>query len=210
MMAFKIDKIKFPSLKQYLIQIHLDVKMIATKIEWDFGQPYTDFEILVILLEDRRYLMHRGVDWRSIARVVVKSLYSRQNGGASTIEMQLIRTATNRYEIKISRKLHEMILAFVINFHFSKSQMLRAYIEIAYFGTRIYGAPKASAVLFGKAVHQLNLQEAASLASMLVYPAPRVRTERWETKIHHRAAYGLRLYDRFKDSFDNLPMTQKV
>jgi penicillin-binding protein 1A len=49
-------------------------------------------EVLVVLLEDWRYFEHRGIDWRSVLREGLKAISFQKHGGASTIDMQFVRT----------------------------------------------------------------------------------------------------------------------
>lgn len=189
-----------PSLKRYLARTikTLEVLRGASQPQWDFS--LTPFEELVIVLEDRRFLLHRGLDWKSIVREALKAMTLRQHGGASTIEMQYIRTVTGRYERTLARKLQEMVLSILLGYHLDKITILRSYLALAYFGTGLRGQEEASWSVFGKSSDQLSIEEAAMLASMLVYPLPRSPSAAWRTKIDRRAAYGQRLRIRLQES----------
>jgi hypothetical protein len=44
------------SLRRTLIQLHLDLFKFHSKFKYNFADPLTDLEILVLILEDRRFL----------------------------------------------------------------------------------------------------------------------------------------------------------
>ena len=160
-------------------------------------------EKMVTLLEDRRFLDHHGVDWRSNVREVAKAVRRERHGGASTIDMQLFRTASDRYERTLRRKIREFVGVYVLQRKFTKLEILRIYLNIAYFGTELVGALAAAKALFPDAVDdyawniddvELTPDQAAQVAALLVYPKPRVTNANWQTKVRRRANYGLALY----------------
>jgi len=182
------------SLREWLIQTRLTIYEIEDRVSYMYGElPLNDFERLVILLEDRRFLRHRGIDWRSVARVLVLVLLRPKTGGASTIEMQLVRTITRDRRVSLARKLDEMIVGRLLNFHFNKLALLRGYLRIAYFGYGIRGCEEASMRLYGKPTSILSVDEAAVVAATLVYPIPKAPSEAWRAKVRRRADYGIRL-----------------
>jgi membrane peptidoglycan carboxypeptidase len=186
---------RIPSLKRYLATLGELLGDIRARSVYLYDVEHlTLFEEMVVVLEDGRFFRHRGVDLRSVLRELLKAMSFRRFGGASTIEMQCVRTLTGQYDRNISRKVSEMILSSLIGYHLSKRQILRTYLAHAYFGTRLNGARKASLAIFGKESADLNIEEAARLASMLVYPRPRVATDRWREKVERRADYGKRLW----------------
>jgi membrane peptidoglycan carboxypeptidase len=163
------------------------------------------FEKLVLVLEDRRFFEHNGVDWLAVGRELVKLLTFRRVGGASTIDMQFVRTATGFQEKTLRRKLYEILLARIIQFRYSKIVILRSYLASAFFGSRIYGSEKAAKKIFAKNVSMLDDQESAELAAMLVYPRPLRPGDKWMAKIKRRAAYGLRWKSRLEQRFEKIP-----
>lgn len=163
------------------------------------------FEQLVIVLEDRRFLQHSGVDYRSILRALWKFMIGNPKGGASTIEMQLVRTITQKFERSPRRKFVEILASRIVSAHLSKRQILRQYLREAYFGTGIvgseaafesfYAAPFAfSDVLPFTSVSDKEI--AALIAAHLVYPRPRRPNPQWLKKIRRLANYGLELLIR--------------
>lgn len=199
--------LRIPSLRQVLIYIHKDLFMIERKTLLYEGYFYklSDFEILVLVLEDRRFLQHRGVDLVACIREIVKALLLRKHGGASTIDMQFVRTATGYREKTLRRKLYEIFLAMLIQYRYPKRTILRSYLKCAFFGSHLIGIERASKEVFGIYPHQLKIEQAAFLAAMLVYPRPLQPTEKWLAKVTKRAEYGYRRMLRLKQSFQQVP-----
>jgi membrane peptidoglycan carboxypeptidase len=68
----------------------------------------------LLTVEDRRFYQHGGVDLRATCRAILHGLAGGRWTGASTIEQQLVRTLTGRYQRTLRRKLGEMLLACLV------------------------------------------------------------------------------------------------
>jgi membrane peptidoglycan carboxypeptidase len=144
--------------------------------------------------EDRRFYTHGGVDTRSMVRAGIGSLRSNDlgaTGGGSTLTMQLVRNiliarslsiddATERAaaykkatDDSIGRKIAEMKFALGLEKHYTKDEILTAYLNIAYFGDQTYGVEAASQHYYGKSAATLSPVEAASLIAIVQYPESR-------------------------------------
>ncbi len=205
--APKLRLKQLPSIKRPLVRIHQDLFTIDEKIkrfadEWG---PLTDLEKLVIVLEDRRFFSHRGFDWIAAIRETAKAITFQRAGGASTIDMQFVRTATGFRDLTAKRKIYEILLAWLIQFRYQKLVILRSYLACAFFGSHLYGCEKASRSLYGKHPTMLNEQEAAELAAMLVYPRPLRPSDEWTAQVKRRATYGLSWVGRLEKSFKQVP-----
>jgi len=120
----------------------------------------------LIASEDRRFYEHGGVDLPSLVRVLFIS-----EGGASTITSQVIKNVYFPQEGRhIFQKGREFILAFVHELGHSKEDILRQYLETAYFGSNIYGIEAAAKEYFNKSPEALSLAEAALLIGVLPNP----------------------------------------
>lgn len=124
--------------------------------------------------EDARFYQHRGIDPIGIVRAIVRNLVAGSAAqGASTLTQQLAR---NSYPERIGPKksLHRKLLeAFVstrIEQHYSKDEILEAYVNRIYFGTGLYGIETASLAYFGKHASDLSLSEAAMIAGIIRAP----------------------------------------
>jgi penicillin-binding protein 1A len=138
--------------------------------------PYGDipapFIAAVIATEDTDFYSHGGVSMRGLARAgwnMVKSLGTNRQGG-STITMQLVRAVTNKRQIRLGRKLKEMILARKLEKAFTKQQILTNYTNEVWFGRQFYGLQAAARYYFDKNAINLNIEECATLAGMIQSP----------------------------------------
>lgn len=154
----------------------------------------TALELMTIVLEDRRFFRHCGVDVLSVVREMYRALTFQRHGGASTIEMQFVRTATGFRQHTIWRKLCETLLAIVVSRRYHKIVILRAYMACAFFGSGLVGADAAARKVFGREASRLTLEEAAVIAAMLARPRPLGGSASWDARARRRAAYGLRVY----------------
>lgn len=196
-----------PFPRRFLVRIHLDLFQIAR-----FARPYQLYpdelrvvEKMILVSEDRRFFRHNGLDYIAVARELIKIISLRKHGGASTIDMQFVRVATGYYERAMARKLYEMLLAILIQFKYSKIEILRNYLDSAFFGSHICGIQQASKVMFNKHPDFLSTEESSIIAAMLIYPRPTTPTSAWFEKILKRSNYIISLYPRFKERFEKLP-----
>lgn len=110
--------------------------------------------------------------------MVRQVLTKRRVGGISTIEQQLVRTILGRRQRTLSRKIGEILLAYILLYRINnKNYILRLYMFIAYLGYRIKGCDVASRKLFAKRSHQLAAEEALFISCLLVYPFPKTAVE---------------------------------
>lgn len=174
-----------------MLGIH-DVLFQISEMRWLISpdEKLSLLEEAVLILEDHRFLRHQGFDLISIFREIVRAVTFRKFGGASTIDIQLFRTVSNRYEKTLRRKAREIVGSYALQRKFSKIEILRSYLSCAYLGTGIVGVESASSIMFDKSTEGLNLDEALIIASMLVYPKPRVINSNWEAKVRRRSYYG--------------------
>ena len=152
----------------------------------------------VLCLEDRRFFRHPGFDVLSIFRAFLVNLSGEHGGGASTIEQQFVRTVTNRRERTLRRKGREILLAAIVSDKYGKLNVLKAYLNIAYFGHGISGYKDAAKLVLNKEASLISRYEGAILASLLLYPQPKKASTFWLTKVRRRARYALSVEDRLR------------
>lgn len=133
----------------------------------------TRIQAAILMLEDRGFFAHRGFELRAPFRVLKRIIHGRRVGAISTVDQQLVRIITGRYERTFRRKLREALLAFLLNAHRSKAQIFYAYLHDSYFGYRLEGCELTSRFLFSKPASDLNDQEACLVAALLARPLPR-------------------------------------
>lgn len=127
-----------------------------------------------IAVEDQRFYQHDGVDLVGVAGALKDALRGRVRG-ASTITQLLVGNmhpdVIDRSDRTIGRKLREQQAAREMERHYSKDQILEAFLNQIHFGRRYYGIESAARHYFGKPAARLTLAEAASLAAMPKGPA---------------------------------------
>ena len=121
-----------------------------------------------ICLEDKRFYEHSGVDWIRTVGVIV--IPDRWGQGGSTITQQLIKNLTNDNEATFNRKFNEIIRALNLEKHYSKTEILEAYLNTVSLGAGCYGVKTAAETYFGKDVKDLTLLECATLAGITQSP----------------------------------------
>ena len=125
-----------------------------------------------IALEDKRFREHHGVDWyRTVG--VTKDFFLGSGGrvqGGSTITQQLIKNLTNDDEVRIQRKIQEILRAMYLESRTSKEEILETYMNIVNLSSGCYGVQAAAYTFFGKDVSDLNLIECAAIASIVQSP----------------------------------------
>ncbi|MGH7420079.1 MAG: PBP1A family penicillin-binding protein [Candidatus Rokuibacteriota bacterium] len=129
----------------------------------------------VLAIEDARFYEHGGVDPRGILRALWTNIRKgRVAEGGSTITQQLIKSRLLNPERTLARKINEAMLSTVLEWRYTKEEILEAYLNEIYLGqsggSAVRGVGAAARAYFGKEVHQLTLPEAALLAGMIRAP----------------------------------------
>ena len=119
----------------------------------------------LLVIEDKRYYQHVGVDLRSIVRALVNNLSGKPRQGASTIAMQVARLQRPGKRT-LWRKVCEIGTAVWLNRKYGHENVLRHYLKIAPQGNRIHGVAYAARRYFQKPLADLSWAEAAVLASL--------------------------------------------
>lgn len=148
--------------------------------------------VALIVGEDRRFYKHYGFDPIGIARAIWWLVTRGVWTGGSTIEQQLVRTLTGRYERTFRRKLREILLASLVQEILPKSDVARLYLSVAFFGWQMNGIQQACGRL-GINIESMDRQQAASLVARLKYPEPKEASERRRRQITMREKHISRL-----------------
>ncbi len=156
--------------------------------------PRTEFNNLLthllILAEDHRYESHFGFDPIAIVRAAYRIIVSNKLEGASTIEQQLVRTITGKYEITLLRKSEEIAIAVLISMNNSKIDIAYSYLSTAYYGCNIVGYKSASkAFLSDKISNDNDLIHGASIVALLKRPKPSKPNNLWIKRHETRVLY---------------------
>lgn len=117
-----------------------------------------------LLYEDAHFFQHPGVNPVSLLRAAWTTYIARRRTvGASTITMQLARLRFHIDSSHLGGKLVQILRALQLERHYSKHQILEAYLNLAPYGGNVEGIGTASRVYFGKPAEQLSKLEALSL-----------------------------------------------
>ncbi len=123
-----------------------------------------------IAVEDKRFYQHDGVDLVGVAGALKDAVTKGNLRGASTITQLLVGNmhpdVIDRRDRSPARKLREQQAAREMERHYSKEQILEAFLNQIPFGRGAYGIELAARQYFGKGAAELTLSEAASLAAM--------------------------------------------
>ena len=135
-----------------------------------------EFILSLLATEDRRFLHHHGVNFVSIARAMVVNFKAgRVVQGGSTITQQLIKNFYLTSDRTIKRKLKEMVMAILLEFHYEKHEILETYLNEVYLGQAgnraIHGFQLASKFYFGRPLQELNAHESALLVGLIKGPS---------------------------------------
>ena len=136
-----------------------------------------------VATEDIRFYEHSGIDFRSLARVLVKTLLMGDSGqgGGSTITQQLAKTLYPREDVSSSIpgvsqmkmvwiKLKEWITAVKLERNYTKDEIMDMYMNAIFFGSNAYGIKAASQTFFSKNPSDLTVEESAMLVGMVNKP----------------------------------------
>ena len=124
-----------------------------------------------IAIEDKRFISHKGVDFRGTVRAILSTLTGRGVQGGSTITQQLIKNVTGDNESTVKRKVVEIYRALELEKRYDKDQILEAYLNRICLGQSCYGVEAAARTYFGKSVSELSLAQCASLIGITNNPS---------------------------------------
>ncbi len=140
----------------------------------------------LVAVEDRDFYSHIGISFKGIARAMWVNI--RAGGfvqGGSTLTQQLIKNFYLTSERTLARKLLEIPMSVLLELHYSKDEILEAYLNEVYLGQdgarAIHGFAQGSLFYFGRPVSELDLHQIALLAGLVKGPSyydPRRHPER--------------------------------
>ncbi|WP_221792938.1 penicillin-binding protein 1B [Oceanobacter mangrovi] len=126
----------------------------------------------LVATEDKDFFQHFGISLRGIARAMIANV--KAGGvvqGGSTLTQQLVKNFFLSQERTLTRKAQEALMAILLELHYSKQQILQAYLNEVYLGQAgrraIHGVGLAARFYFGKSVEELNLAEVATIVGLV-------------------------------------------
>lgn len=178
------------------LALKLKKQYIALLLEFD-NQPSQTLQSLLISGEDHRFFSHGGIDVIAVCRALWRTFVMGKREGASTIEMQIVRVLTGRFENTIQRKIKEMALATLLARVVPKSALPSIYLRIGYYGWRMDSLRAACQRLCVDS-SSIATEDVASLVARIKYPQPRNITDAWTRKIERRTRHLLALYHKHR------------
>jgi len=130
----------------------------------------------LLLIEDRNFYFHSGISPFGILRALYNNLRAgRTVQGGSTLTQQLVKNMFLTRQKTLWRKVNEAIMALILEYRYSKDQLLEAYINEVYLGQNyangIYGFGLAAEFYFGRTLEQLNNEQMAMLVGQVKGPS---------------------------------------
>lgn len=125
----------------------------------------------IISSEDKNFYSNPGFSLQAIIRAFFADISARKIiQGGSTISQELIKNTLLNSNRSFLRKYQEIVLAYELNRHFSKQEILEMYLNTIYFGEGSFGIENAAETYFNVPAKKLNLAQSALLIGLL--PAP--------------------------------------
>lgn len=143
---------------------------VENRVWVDFKDIPLAMREAVVAIEDKRFYKHNGVD---LVRTLgaVKSLFSKNSNGGSTLTQQLIKNLTEDNEVSLLRKVREMFRARNFEKDHSKDEIIEAYLNIVYFGAGCRGVQSAAKIYFDKDVKDCSIAESAAIVGITQNPS---------------------------------------
>ena len=148
-----------------------------------FGELSPNLVNAAVATEDVRFYGHSGIDFRSLARVIFKTILggNSSQGGGSTLTQQLAKTLYPREDVSsripgmskvkmVWIKLKEWVTAVKLERSYTKDEIMTMYMNQVFFGSNAYGIKAAAQTFFGKSPIDLTVEEAATLVGMVNKP----------------------------------------
>ncbi len=149
-----------------------------------------------VVMEDRDFYNHSGIDYKAIVRAALANQKSSEIvQGASTITQQLARNIFLTQEVTWERKIEEMFIAWDLEKKYSKEEILEFYLNNIYFGNGYYGVEAAARGYFSKSVSELTLSEQAFIAAIPNNPSKYNPLTNFENTLKRRDLILEQMYD---------------
>ncbi|MCP4337505.1 MAG: penicillin-binding protein 1B [Desulfobulbaceae bacterium] len=140
----------------------------------------------LLLIEDNNFYSHLGIRPTAIIRAALANLKAGKTvQGGSTLTQQLVKNIFLSSERTLLRKVNEAIMSLLLEYHYSKNEILEAYLNEVYLGQdgkrSIHGFAMASRFYFGRDLAELEPEQLALLVGIVKgasYYNPRHQPER--------------------------------
>jgi len=146
---------------------------------------------------DEGFYEHSGMDFGTILGAVWTSItHGDVAQSSSSITQELVRAAFLADQETADHKLHDAALAYRLETQWSKDKILTEYLNLAYFGQGAYGIEAAALTYFGVHAADLELQQAAFVASLPLSPDAYFPRRSLSTALSQRDAVLNKMYQQ--------------
>ena len=146
----------------------------------------------VISVEDKNFYEHNGFDYLRIFKAFIKNIKSKMIvEGGSTISQQYIKNAFLDFNKTWSRKIKEALMTLNLEVHYSKDEILEAYLNTINYGLGNFGITNAASFYFNKKVSDLTLEESLILAGIPKNPSNYNPVSNYEKSIQRAKVVAL-------------------
>ncbi|WP_036798941.1 penicillin-binding protein 1B [Photobacterium marinum] len=130
----------------------------------------------LIATEDRDFYQHDGISPVAIARAFVANLKAgRTVQGGSTLTQQLAKNLFLSSERSLWRKMKEAYMALIIDYRYSKDQILDAYLNQVYLAQSgadaVHGFELGARFYFGLPLSELRIDQQALMVGLVKGPS---------------------------------------
>ena len=140
----------------------------------------------LVAVEDRSFYSHYGISIKGIVRAAFANLVAGHAvEGASTITQQLVKNFFLTPERSLKRKFKEICMALLLEAHYSKDEIMEAYLNEVHLGQdgnrAVHGFGLGAHFYFNKPLGELRSHEIALLVGLVKGPSyynPRRNPER--------------------------------
>lgn len=133
----------------------------------DIGQIPDTLQKSFVVMEDKDFYKHKGIDFKAIIRAVIANTENDEIvQGASTITQQLAKNIFLSQEVTWQRKVKEIFVAWDLEKKYTKDQILEFYLNNIYFSNGYYGVGAAARGYFDKEVSELTVAEQVFIAAI--------------------------------------------
>lgn len=160
-------------------------KWVGIEKKWvPIEQIARPMQLAVLRAEDDKFYQHNGFDFEAIEKAIKYNKTHKKQKGASTISQQTAKNVFLWPSRTWVRKGMEVYFTVLIEALWTKKRILEVYLNVIELGPGVYGVEAASLKYFHKKAKNLNLNQAALIASVLPNPI--------KFKIDRPSAYILR------------------